>query len=243
MHYILRVFLLPCFLFASINAFAIDFKPINAEFSTRGDEATRTFMVSNNSPSQASVSIAIAERHVDIDGNETLTSSNEDFLIYPTNIELKPHQEQLITITWLAKKASTLELAYRITVEENNTHIKLSGEFYVRPDLDMAFVETRNIDKRHAPILYMPPRSMDLEVENNGKSLTLIFDNRGTCHYILKDLSVYLKSSDGTVVILGANQLEGIEGETILANCQRRFVLPWPQVLPHGDIDVEFVSN
>jgi len=42
---------------------------------------------------------------------------------------------------------------------------------------------------------------------------------------------------------LSEAQLAGLDGENILADSQRRFVMPWPQGLPVGEVHAQLTFD
>jgi fimbrial chaperone protein len=71
------------------------------------------------------------------------------------------------------------------------------------------------------------------------RQIELIFNNRGTAHSILSDLRLKIQAGGKTVEV-GPEALKNVAGENILAGQKRRFVLPWPEGLPDGPVQVTF---
>ena len=100
---------------------------------------------------------------------------------------------------------------------------------------------------RYVASVYVTPREaasdvmLDAthEMRNGSDALVLSFDNQGTAHQLLNDLTLALET-DGNRVELGSEQLQGVTGEIVLAQHQREFVLPWPEALPIGDVEASF---
>jgi len=221
--------------------FAIEFKPMNAEFSpTKG--TTRSFTAINTSKNElAAVQMSIADWHVDIDGIETYTNNEEDFLIYPSQMILKPEQTQVVRVTWLGNKSQETELAYRIIAEQ--LPVDLNAEAFEgsgRIKVMMKFIGGLYITNPSAK----PNIILKSTIEENYDTIRLIFENNGMRHDHLHDLSIAFTSKDTDIkVTLHKEQLDGINGENILAKTSRRFKIPWPEKLPKGPVSITFTYD
>lgn len=209
--------------------------PFSANFTPSGSGATQTFRVDNDADQPVAVQITIQHREMGPDGKEQLTDAEDEFAVFPAQIVLLAKQGQTVRVQWLGDAGLKGERAYRIIAEQlpvpvalppgSNAQISMivryEGTIYVgppglKPDLVLAGVE---------PVAGSRPRMLAVTVEN-----------RGTAHALLGDITLALRSSDGSTATLKDPQLRGMAGENILAGHTRRFVLPWPEGLSAGSV-------
>lgn len=221
--------------------------PIEMQFAPSGGSVNRSYNLQNTGDKPVAVQISIVKREMGIDGVETFTDGEEDFIIYPPQIILKPNENQSIRVTWLGESQPSKELAYRIIAEQipieslENTTVEQEG---VRVNIKVLF-------KYIGTIYITPPNAKpnivlqgaESKVGENGKNdLVLNFENQGTMRQLLTNLKLTL-SNQGKTVTLSGEKLKGIEGENILAGNKRQFIIPWPQELPVGEVTATFEIN
>src|ERR1044072_6580605 len=81
------------FLLVSIPAaHAFKLVPIRVEFEPTGRGVNQTFRLENESSNSVPVQLSMLTRQMDLDGNETNAPAEDDFLVYPPQILLKPNQ-------------------------------------------------------------------------------------------------------------------------------------------------------
>ncbi len=224
--------------------------PMVSSFSPVGKGSSQSFRVVNTSEDQPiAIELYLVKREISDDGNEVYNQENADdnFLIYPPQTLLQPGEEQTIRVTWLGETELNHELAYRlmaeqvpidfnsqsnITVEQNSinliTLVRYAGAIYIRPEeiYSNVIVESAKYQKG-----------------NNGEDqLSLTLFNQGTSHTLLDNPSLIITSvvDPNQTITLTAQQLEIIDHANILAQTNRNFVIPFPENLPKGEVNVTF---
>jgi len=228
------------FLLASIPAaLAFTLAPIRMEFEPAGRGANQVFHLENDSTNTVPVQLSMLTREANWDGKETNAPAEDDFLVYPPQVLLKPHQVQTVRVKWLGTPKPEKELAYRILAEQLPVSLKKEkpGEARI------------NVLVRYLGSVYVVPKGAKADVvlasaapqtDAAGKRrMELILENRGTAHSILNDLRFKIQAG-GKTVELGPEELKIVGGENILAGQKRRFLLPWPESLPDGPLQVTF---
>ena len=80
--------------------------------------------------------------------------------------------------------------------------------------------------------------------EDGRKMLEIVLNNQGTQHALLQNLKLDLKDAKGGTLLAlsGEKELQGLTGEGILANHERRFLMAWPEKLTTtpAHIDIAF---
>ena len=167
--------------------------------------------------------------------------AEDEFMVYPPQILLQPGETQTIRITWLGDPELLSEQAYRLITEQLPVNLGNEEEVSsgIRIDITALY--------RYVASVYVAPRGVEADVQlsathemrDGADMLVLSFDNQGTAHQLLSDLTLML-TAGGAELELGPDDLEGVTGENVLAQHQRQFVLPWPESLPVGTVDASF---
>ena len=233
----------------ALASFLFYLTPMIGNLSPVGKDASGAFQVVNASQDESvAVELYLAKREVGINGEETYVReiAEEDFLLYPPQTFLKPGEAQTVRVSWLGDPEPSHELAYRLIAEQVpldtdsqstksdnqqiniTTLVRYAGSIYITPEdaLPKVILESAVHQKR----------------EGGGDQLILTFNNQGTAHTLLQDLTLTISSKEqpSKSVQLMPEDLKGVSGENILAAHQRRFLIPWPSELPVGEVDVSF---
>jgi fimbrial chaperone protein len=209
------------------------------EFEPVGRGANQAFRLENDSSNAVPVQISMLTRQMDVDGKETNAPAEEDFLVYPPQVLLKPKQVQTVRVKWLGNPKPEKELSYRILAEQ----------LPVELDKQKQSGAQINILVRYLGSVYIVPKNAKADVvlessahqsDAQGKHrIELVFNNRGRAHAMLQDLRLTIQAG-GKTVELGPEVLPNVAGENILAGQKRRFTLPWPEGLGEGPVQVSF---
>ena len=226
------------------EASALRFSPFRAKFEPSGAASNQLFQVENNTAVPASVQIRIADRHVDVDGGETMRDNEKDFAIYPAQMILPPQSTRSVRVQWIGDPNLKEERAYRIIAEQlpvnlskekpKSSSVKILVSYH-----GALFVTPPGLSQNVTPDFFGVTQGPDQK-----RMLELVLHNRGTQHALLRDLKLSIKDDRGNVVTLADEAaLKGMTGETILAKQRRRFLLPWPRTLHGAPKQVEFTFD
>lgn len=216
--------------------------PIQMEFEPAGRGANQAFRLENNSSNTVPVQISMLTRQMDLDGNETNAPAEDDFLVYPPQVLLKPNQVQTVRVKWLGNPKPQKELAYRILAEQLPVNL----------EKEQPSGAQINLLVRYLGAVYIVPKGAKADVglasavpktDAAGKrQIELIFENRGAAHAILSDLRLRIQAGE-KIIELAAEALPKVAGENMLAGQKRRFSVPCPEGLPDGPLQVTFEYN
>ncbi len=225
--------------------------PARVDFTPSGEGATQSFQVISTGDAPVAVELHMTGREVSVDGIETQPDAENDFLVYPSQLLLQPGEAQTVRVTWLGDPSPDHELAYRIISEQLPIDMPQANV----PTPTALTVDIKAIFRYVGSVYILPPDAKpsvtltSVTHQNAGgqDQLVLDFKNQGTAHQILKGLTLTIAptgadgqpQSQGTIH-LTSNQLEGVEGENILAGQERRFVIPYPAGLPIGPLTGSF---
>jgi fimbrial chaperone protein len=225
-------------------ALAFQFQPISQVFSPSGTHSTRTYQVINNQEERIAVEISVVERQMSLDGEETYQPAEDDFLIYPAQMILGPGATQVVRVSWLGDPAPDQELAFRLIAEQ--LPINLVDASHPAP---MQAVGQVKVLLRYMGSLFVRPAGVQAALSlgsvtpsttaQGAPAVALTFVNQGNASARLHGLRLTL-TAQGQSVTLSPEQLEGIEGTTILPGHSRRYSLPRPANLPQGPLTATF---
>ena len=225
---------------------AFTFAPISQDFSAEGKNSSRLFTITNDSLTERiAVKVSVFTRIMDEWGNETLEPAPGDFLIYPAQSLLNPGDSRSVRIKWKGGTVGSREKAYRIIAEQ------LPVDF-TEEDLRDDGAGIRFTFRYEGSLYVLPPGarpdvkllSISSVSDEDGMSGTqLVFENQGTRHAILGDLTINLESRDESLppVKLDPSDLAGVAGENILAGNRRYFTIP--QSLEGRESDLQWSFN
>ncbi len=222
---------------AAARAFTL--VPIRMEFAPAGSGSEQSFHLENNSSNSAAVEVSMLTRRMDLDGKEINAPAEDDFLVYPPQVVLRPNQVQTLRVKWLGTRKPEKELAFRILAEQLPVSLEKEKPGHSRI----------NVLVRYLGSVYIVPKGAkaDLVLESAAsrtdaagkRQIELIFHNRGTAHKLLGDLQLTIEVG-GKTVVLGPEALPNVAAGNILAGEKRRFMLPCPEGLADGPLRVTF---
>ena len=217
---------------------AFQLLPMSMELAPTGNKATQTFAITNEATEPVAVQVFIVLRNVALDGTETLTPADADFLVFPPQAAVPAGKTQLVQVRWLGSRAPTTELAYRIIAEQLPVALENRGAQGARLEILM----------RYEGAVYITPPGVapDVVVDAvasvqtpEGQRLAVTLHNKGTAHGLL-DQAVLTVAGRGANGQPASTELRGealgpMASPNILAGGKRQFLLPWPANLaPEG---------
>jgi fimbrial chaperone protein len=216
---------------------ALRFTPFVVSLSPSGAGANQVFQVENETEVSAAIQISLVHREMSVDGKETLKEAEDDFIVFPPQMVLLPHEARAIRLQWAGDPKPAAELPYRIIVEQ----------LPVRLDTGDAKGTQLSLVVRYEGAVYITPEGAkpDIVVERaepatgpDGKQrLAVELWNKGIAHAILQNASLTVSpASGGQSVTLKGDQLGGLLDQNVLGGHRRRFLVPWPQGLAVGPV-------
>jgi fimbrial chaperone protein len=219
---------------AATPAQAYRVEPMSLELESAGRGAQGAFRVINDGTEPVAIEVRLAARSLAEDGTETLSAVGDQFILFPTQMILRPGQSQAVRVQWKADANLPREQNFRIITEQLPVNLqreraggaqigitlRYQGTLYVRPDRAKAAVAVQEARVEPAP--------------GGGSQLALLLANNGTRHAILgTDLKVTVRAGKETVTLEG-EKTGAMLGANLLAGNKRRFVVPLPAALPAG---------
>lgn len=224
-------------LLTPVTAQAFKLVPMSVKMTPSGRGATKTFVVDNSGAKPIAVEMKMFVRSMTEEGEDVLTESEDDFVVFPSQMIVMPGQSQSVRLQWLGQQDPEKELAYRLVAEQ--LPLNLEEEVIDGGRINVVF-------RYVASVYIVPKRRIQADVkitsayieEGEINRLIVHASNEGTKHSILREPTLKLKSSTMSVE-LDPEQLPGFAGANILVGHSRKFILPAPKGLQAGPFDVE----
>lgn len=218
-------------LLSPIHASALTFSPLVAKFAPEGAGASRAFSAGNTGSAPVRVTIAAFERKIDVNGRESLVST-DDFALSPATFELAANATREVAAKYKGPTPLPRERAYRFVVEQNP-----AASASERASDDAGEV---HLVVRYNTAIYVTPPGATPTVQitnvralaNRRLELTLV--NSGGAHQLLHPAWITIApsgSSSSPSVVLGGNTLKVLEKQNLLAGTTRTLVVPRPRAL------------
>ena len=225
------------------SSWAFKIEPISRTFTPSGSNATQSYDLISDKSQPEAVEMSVVKRKMDLDGKESYELADDDFLIYPPQVILKPNTRQTVRVTWLGDPTLQQEIAYRLVTKQVPINLK-------KPEIGKPTQTTGKVEVllTYMGSLYVRPVDVQSKVvvdsvivqNDKGKSkIALILENQGSARASLRNFSLNL-TSNGKTVILKPEQLQEISSKVILAKSKRRFVFAYPAELPQGNVTATF---
>ena len=247
-----RIFVLIAFLAVSTVAEAFEMLPIYQELAPLGPGATSTFHLVNNGEEIEAIQLSMHERLPSEDGFDLWgDSADENFLIYPPQVILRPGQSQAIRISWLGETEIDKELAFRLVAEQVPVRLTEAPANSANLELLLRFVGSVYIVPKDAKAAIVVS-SIEKKVNDKGiAELVMRLGNTGSKHHLIEKAEVTFTpiNEDGSLnkdkaITLAEDKIPGLFESNVLIDVTRKYVMPWPEDLPKGKvqatIDVDY---
>lgn len=216
-------------LILSSLCFGFSLTPLSQSIVVGKNNDTVIYQVQNNNKEPIALEVSLKERLMKIDGKEDQPDVDEDlFLIYPTQIVLKPGQKRGVKVKWLGSKKLKEEKSYRLVVEQLPVDFKKKSKTGVKLLLKYLGALYITSDK------FRPEVKLG-KVQLEKDKLFFPLENRGNKHKVLKNLIVVYEQKGKKPIEVTGKELDGFIGENILANSRRDFKIPVPTVFKGKD--------
>jgi fimbrial chaperone protein len=231
-----------CFLIGFQHAFAaFEISPVIASVAPSGPDASVSLTVTNPGDQKTPIQISIFHRNPDLNGNEKYEDSKdvgELFQIIPSQLILNPKEKRTIRITYVGDPKIKVEQAFRVISEE--FPINVTDPEKVKKKA----VASISIMSKYVGSLYVKPLGTvpDVSIQSSitkDKKLELIFENKGTEHFLTKDTKYKVTLVSGKKEFpLPLESIQAIGVQNILSGKSRKFTIPWPNGIPREAINI-----
>ena len=204
----------------AVMAAAFQLQPMSATIELDGSTPTTTFEVSNATDQPVAVQMRTTTREILPDGTELNDDASNELQLFPSQLILRPGQQQTVRVRWTGQGTPERELSYRVVAEQLpiNLDRTADSESGVRMML------------RYRATLYVRPpgAAADLvvrDLQTDGDTVTLTVENAGTAHRLLADGALVL-IADGERTEMRAEEVDPLVTVNVLPGGTRRVSIP-----------------
>lgn len=206
-------------LFVNHQSFAMSFSPLEASYNSSGSGSTNIYKLENKTSETVAVEIFAKKRVMNSDGSDLLTDAEDDFNIYPSQIILKPNQEQSVRVQYMGSPNVEYEQSYRIIAEQLPINIDEPEDERVAMKLLSRYVTSAYVASKKVNA-DLSVKGIKNVIKDGQKMLAITIENQGDGHVIFKDFILKIDDSE-----ISQEQLKGLTGENILAKTTREFLV------------------
>lgn len=218
-----------------------------------GDETRTTDQSSpaNQGTAPIPIEITVLPRLVDENGSVRYTSQtpSPEFVVFPSQLILYPGDEQKVQLQWVAEKIPKKEVTFGLIAAQQPVAIEETGNKFSKARGQI------NILTRYESIIVMRPEGVKPKIvvdsvypikDSTGENqMMLLLSNQGTGMQSASEMKLEVAPigknglADFTKKILYAPNLPHSQVKNaIFADGKRRLLLPWPEHIPVGPIQV-----
>lgn len=218
------------------SVFAYQLSPLNVTYDPTGSNSQKVYTIVNDSDSPIAVELKAVKRNIDIDGTESNDDASAYFLIQPSKMIIKPQSTQLVRVVYRGPRTVTKELNFRIISEQIPYSVGVS-----QPEsgqmISFLFVYSTSAYVKPSRIV---EKVSATAVENADGKLEITFENNGSVHQLLNNLSVTVNGGSGSY-LLTDEDMGNIKGNNLLTDSKLRIVMDMPEILNDStSYDVDF---
>jgi fimbrial chaperone protein len=231
---------------ASAVSWAYTLSPQMMQLETSGEHSSGFFYLDNQGATPVAIELTIHTHHKDIMGKSLIGQpADPDFLIYPPQLVMMPHEQTTVQIKWIGAASIAAEQAFSIQTHQVaipttagstpqgvtvgvTVLMNYEGRVYVTPPQARPQVVVESV-------LARPARTA--EVSPSGQVLDVILLNQGLAYQDLSLLQIQLKptaaaicSKANTCVTQAANTLPNTKSH-LLSGDRRHLVIALPTAL------------
>ena len=205
--------------------------------------------ITNRQGRAIDIELKVVVREIDPQSNTRFkVFADDQFEISPKRFKLNSQRKKTIRIKWRGQPRFLAEKAFRLIASETIEKADI-GSQWVHEKFPLKF--------RHVAAIYVSPLKTRPELVAvkakafvSQKKLMVEIENKGTRHQHLHGLSLRIDGLSTArkpiTVIMLKEQLRKLDGQNILAQSKRRFLLPWPQQLllqPNNNLKVQILLS
>lgn len=214
--------------------YAYEVGPLRIVLTPSKGEVGGTFRINNTRDETLPVEIKVLRRSVARDGSQTFEPADDDFSVFPIQVQVAAKQSQAIRFKYLGSRQIETSAAYVLQVTEvpvtkpGFTGVRFTYNFGVAVYLDPA----NAVEK--------------LKVENvsrAGDDVILVVSNSGNKFATIINQELALTSGGTKLRLTAAELKDKISNPLIPPNSSREFKLPLGQSLPPGPLTATIASG
>lgn len=202
---------------------ALKISPFKTSLEADSANPTEVFRVENNAGESAAVEISVTTWSIATDGSESNASAESDFIVFPAQMVLKPHESRAVRVQYVGV-APQREKAYRVVAEQLPISLRDTPDAGSYVKFMLKFRAALYITPKGAA----PGVRVVSATSQSGGLLRLELVNEGAVHAVMQKSRLDVVFDGGRSLSLDAGSLKGLEGENMHAGATRVFLLPLP---------------
>ena len=210
------------------TAYAFQIEPMEVTLQPVGPKSQSTYKITNPTNKPLAIQVKITTRKQNLDGSELHEEAEDDFLIYPPQMIIKPSSSQKVRIQWLGDTKLKSEIPYRFIAEQ--LPIQLTKKEQSGVNMILTVMGTIYIAAPNAKSQIIVDKAAPYNTEKEGQKLALTVSNHGTAHQILRNPEITIQNDNKTFTLTDT-QTKGLSDMNVLPGATRRFLIPWPNGL------------
>lgn len=221
-------------IFAGAIAYAYEVSPMRVILVPGEGRSQATITVNNTRDRPLPIEMRVLRRHVAADGTQTFTPADDDFIVFPPQIQVPNGQSQAIRFQYVGTPEISTSQAYVVQV----TEVAVSPPGF----------SGINVTYNFGVAVYVePPRAVErltvVSAQVEGGRIRFQVRNDGTRWALLNDNALAVEAG-GQRVELGRDQYsERIDNPLIPPNSTRSFEMPIPELSGSGAATIRLRSQ
>lgn len=203
---------------------AFKFNPMSQAIELDSGKKSVQFIAENETAENMAIEFTVKERKMDELGKEELPDTKQ-VSIFPPQVIIPAKEKRTIRVNWNGPGDIPKELAFRVIAEQ--LPLNVNGKKQAS-GIQMLM--------RYMAALYVTPKNVEPKISASIQSSTstelkVLVKNEGSKHQVLSKPTLILNKS-GKKWVLKEKDLQGLQGENVLAGAQRVFTLKARETYP-----------
>ncbi|MES2527067.1 MAG: fimbria/pilus periplasmic chaperone [Bdellovibrionota bacterium] len=182
------------------------------------------FIAENETNEKMAIEFSVKERKMDALGKEDLPDT-KSITIFPPQLIIPPKEKRTIRVNWNGPSDIKGELPFRVIAEQLPLDVegkkKASGIQMLMRYMAALYVTPKNVESKLEPVIQ----------SSKAGELSLLVKNTGSKHQVLTK-PILIINKNGKKWILKEKDLEGVQGENVLAGSERIFKIKAKETYP-----------
>lgn len=228
------------------TAFAFNFGLTSNKFSSKKG-SHQSLLLSNPGKSFVAIELAMLTRTHNENGAEVNEEVDDEFMVYPSMVLLKPNSDQVISIKWMGEENIETEKAYRLSIEE----VPIDRKAPIEQEFDGGTKASVMVLRKFLKSIYvMPNKEIEkivinkFETEKNVSGNNIInieISNQGTIHKLLENTKIKVVPVNKQENKYKFFTPEEFRRVNLLTGETRTVTIDWPENIPQENHKVNII--
>ncbi len=206
----------------STQASALEVSPLVHEIDSNGRGSSSRLLIINSSDSQLPLTMSIHRINFSADGKYKLTEEEEDILVFPPAVLMRPGASQVVRLQWVGEPQLSVSRSYLINISQPAVALKQ------QPHNGLMLMLTFNIlvhvaSPKSQPSLQV--KSVERRESKTGTTIHAIVRNVGTKYSYISDAKLSITVGDKLLTVIQPGVLRERGEDVFLPPYSRRTVL------------------